>query len=215
MFHPVRAAAYAVAAFALAASTLWAGQVQASAADSAPIAAPYWEHGTAAAQVSDLGLNDDAIAPAAQPAVVETTPPARSLDDQVAGIADLTTRGDDEDCLANAVYFEARGESLQGQLAVAEVVLNRAASGRYPASLCGVVRQPAQFSFVRSGRMPHADRGSDAWRRAVAIARIARDGAASRVLPASVMWYHANYVAPRWGRRLARDARIGAHIFYR
>jgi spore germination cell wall hydrolase CwlJ-like protein len=92
--------------------------------------------------------------------------------------------------------------------------MNRAASGRYPATLCGVVVQPAQFSFVRRGRMPRADRGSDAWRRAVAVARIATAGAAPRLLPTSCLWYHTNYVSPSWGRRLARSARIGLHIFY-
>ena len=117
-------------------------------------------------------------------------------------------------CLANAVYFEARGEPLQGQLAVAEVVMNRAASGRYPASLCGVVVQPAQFSFVRRGRIPRADRASEAWRRAVGVARVAVERMAPRLLPPSCLWYHANYVSPSWGRRLAETTRIGLHIFY-
>ena len=57
-------------------------------------------------------------------------------------------------CLATAVYFEARGESVEGQLAVARVVMNRAASGRYPPDWCSVVKQPAQFSFVRHGEFP-------------------------------------------------------------
>ncbi|HYU96535.1 MAG TPA: cell wall hydrolase, partial [Sphingomicrobium sp.] len=120
----------------------------------------------------------------------------------------------EQECLANAVYFEARGEPLRGQLAVAEVVMNRAASGRYPASLCGVVAQPAQFSFVRRGRMPRADRASEAWRRAVGVARVAAEGMAPRLLPPSCLWYHANYVSPSWGHRLAESARIGLHIFY-
>jgi spore germination cell wall hydrolase CwlJ-like protein len=215
MIRPVRAAAYAAAAFAFATATLWGGPLQALDADTVPVATPYWAHGTASSELSDLGLNDAApAAPAAEPADPADSPEARPLDAQVAGIVDLTPRGDEENCLANAVYFEARGESLEGQLAVAEVVMNRAASGRYPASLCGVVRQPAQFSFVRRGVMPRADRGCDAWRRAVAIARIAQAGAVRRVLPANVLWYHANYVSPRWGRRLAMSARIGLHVFY-
>jgi len=77
-----------------------------------------------------------------------------------------------------------------------------------------VVVQPAQFSFVRRGRIPGADRASDAWRRAVAVARIAAGGVAPRLLPSSCLWYHARYVSPRWGRRLAQSARIGLHIFY-
>jgi spore germination cell wall hydrolase CwlJ-like protein len=146
----------------------------------------------------------------AEPVAVEPPP----LDLLVAQQEAVETQSAEQDCLASAVYFEARGEPLQGQLAVAEVVLNRAASGRYPASLCEVVRQRAQFSFVRRGHIPDADRASQAWRRAVAVARIAGAGLAPRLLPTNCLWYHANYVSPSWGRRLARSARIGLHIFY-
>ena len=117
-------------------------------------------------------------------------------------------------CLATAVYFESMGEPLEGQLAVAQVVINRARSGRYPTSLCGVVKQKAQFSFVRAGRFPRIDEGCEAWRKAQSIARIA-GASMAKVLPADVLWYHADYVAPGWGRRLARVDKIGAHIFYR
>ncbi len=117
-------------------------------------------------------------------------------------------------CLATAVYFESMGESLEGQLAVAQVVLNRAGSGRYPTTLCAVVKQKAQFSFVRSGQFPRIDADCAAWRKAQAIARIAA-GKMAQVIPTDVLWYHADYVAPSWGRRLARVDKIGAHIFYR
>jgi len=117
-------------------------------------------------------------------------------------------------CLATAVYFEARGESLEGQLAVARVVMNRAASGKYPPSWCATVKQPWQFSFVRNGRFPAADTGSNAWRKAQAIARLAVSNAVPS-LSHDVLWYHANYVAPSWGRRLTRAEKIGTHIFYR
>lgn len=117
-------------------------------------------------------------------------------------------------CLASAVYFEAQGEPLEGQLAVAEVVLNRVASGEYPESICAVVTQPAQFSFVRNGRFPPIDENSVAWRTALAVAHIADESLANEIGP-DVLWYHANYVAPSWGRHLALVTRIGAHIFYR
>jgi spore germination cell wall hydrolase CwlJ-like protein len=120
----------------------------------------------------------------------------------------------ERECLAGAVYFEAQGEPIEGQLAVAEVVLNRAASGEYPSSICAVVTQPAQFSFVRDGGFPPIDRSSASWRRAVAVAHIAADHLANR-LPSDVLWYHADYVAPGWGRRLDRVTQIGSHIFYR
>jgi spore germination cell wall hydrolase CwlJ-like protein len=117
-------------------------------------------------------------------------------------------------CLATAVYFEARGESAEGQLAVARVVMNRAVSGRYPTDWCSVVKQPAQFSFVRHGEFPYADTSSLAWQRAEAVAKLA----VANIVPSlgnDVLWYHANYVAPTWGRRLSRVEQIGAHIFYR
>jgi spore germination cell wall hydrolase CwlJ-like protein len=117
-------------------------------------------------------------------------------------------------CLATAVYFEARGETVEGQLAVARVVMNRAASGRYPPDWCGVVKQHAQFSFVRHGAFPYADIGSAAWQRAEAIAQLA----AANIVPSvdvDVLWYHATYVAPSWGHRLSKVEKIGAHIFYR
>jgi len=117
-------------------------------------------------------------------------------------------------CLATAVYFEARGESLEGQLAVARVVINRAASGRYPADWCSVVKQPAQFSFVRHGQFPGADTNSDAWRKAEAIAELAAANIVPSVGP-NVLWYHANYVAPAWRNNLQEVEQIGAHIFYR
>jgi len=117
-------------------------------------------------------------------------------------------------CLATAVYFEARGESSEGQLAVAHVVMNRAASGKYPPSWCETIKQPAQFSFVRHGEFPQVDVASDAWRRAQAVAELA----ANNIVPSvagDVLWYHANYVAPSWGHRLSVVQKIGAHIFYR
>jgi hypothetical protein len=117
-------------------------------------------------------------------------------------------------CIAVAVYHEARGESLEGQLAVARVIMNRAASGRYPTSWCGVVKQPWQFSFVRGGRFPSVDEGSMAWRRALGITRLAINNAVDSV-PTDCLWYHADYVSPSWGRRLTPVSQIGAHIFYR
>ena len=137
-----------------------------------------------------------------------------SLEQQVAAAARVETDDHEQDCLASAVYFEARGEELQGQLAVADVVLNRTASSKYPNTICEVVEQPWQFSFVNAtGRIPEADRSSEAWKNAVAIARIAQAGTA-RAVDSDVLWYHADYVSPSWGRRLARQDKIGLHIFY-
>ena len=117
-------------------------------------------------------------------------------------------------CLATAVYFEARGESPEGQLAVAKVVMNRAASGKYPTDWCSVVKQPYQFSFVRHGEFPAADTNCEAWKKAEAVAELA----VANVVPSlsqDVLWYHADYVAPSWRNNLQEVEKIGAHIFYR
>ena len=206
MIPRFRAAAVAVAALAFTSAALlfdspvqaWEGGVH------APIAA-YLGHDNEAIAAGLLGIDPETAQAQAEPV---------SLEALVANEATDETDDAEQNCLANAVYFEARGEPLEGQLAVAEVVMNRAASGRYPDSLCGVVEQPAQFSFVRHGHIPQADRSSEAWRRAVGIARIAAARMAPRLLPPSCLWYHANYVSPSWGRRLAETTRIGLHIFY-
>ena len=137
-----------------------------------------------------------------------------SIDQLVAQYSAGATLDEQQQCLATAVYFESMGEPLQGQLAVARVVINRAASGQYPTSWCGVVKQKAQFSFVRGGRFPHIDAACDAWRKAQAITRIAIANAGD-ILPTDVLWYHADYVAPKWRNNLVRVEKIGAHIFYR
>lgn len=118
------------------------------------------------------------------------------------------------ECLAGAIYFEARGEPLDGQLAVAQVVINRAESGKFPADYCGVVFQKSQFSFVRGGAMPRIDRGSPAWKRASAIARIAHEGLWDSPAGDS-LYFHANYVKPSWSRSKIARATIDTHIFYR
>ncbi len=117
-------------------------------------------------------------------------------------------------CLAQAVYFESRGESLDGQLAVARVIINRAESSRFPDDYCAVVTQRSQFSFVRSGRIPAPNRGSGAWTKAKAIARIAhRDLWESPAHDA--LYFHATYVRPSWAGRLTARATIENHVFYK
>ncbi|MBW0144523.1 cell wall hydrolase [Sphingomicrobium clamense] len=115
-------------------------------------------------------------------------------------------------CLATAVYFEARGESLEGQLAVADVVLNRADSEQYPDDWCDVVKQKAQFSFVQNRQFPKI-RDMQSWEKAKAVARIAIDGA-EEVVRGDVLWYHADYVKPIWRHNLSEVTKVGVHIFY-
>ena len=115
-------------------------------------------------------------------------------------------------CLAGAIYFESKSESLSGQLAVGRVIVARSKSGRFPNSYCGVVFQPSQFSFVRGGGMPGIARGSQQWRNATAIAQIAHAGS-WRSPVEGALYFHAAFVSPAW--RLARVGRIENHVFYR
>ncbi len=148
-----------------------------------------------------------------QTADAEPTPiTAKSLSALVASMPRDAALDEQLQCLAGAIYFEARGEPLAGQLAVAEVIVNRAASGRFPASYCGVVTQKSQFSFVKRGRMPAAPAGSAVYQRAKAIAQIAhRDLWNSEAKDAQ--FFHATHVSPGWNKK--RTARIGNHVFYR
>lgn len=122
-------------------------------------------------------------------------------------------------CLAEAVYFESRGEPLAGQIAVAEVVLNRTDSPSYPGSVCGVTKQGAgsgrgcQFSYACDGH-PDAMRSGVARERAGKIARMLIDGR-PRTVTDGATHFHATQVRPDWSRRFARTAAIGHHIFYR
>ncbi|OYY64663.1 cell wall hydrolase [Sphingomonas sp. 28-62-11] len=115
-------------------------------------------------------------------------------------------------CLAGTIFFESKGESLQGQLAVANVVINRTKSGRFPRSICSVVKQPGQFSFVRGGRMPSIGNGNAQYRTALAVAQVAMAERWESPV-ANALFFHARHVSPGW--RLTRVAAIGGHVFYR
>jgi len=117
-------------------------------------------------------------------------------------------------CLAQAIYFEARGEPLDGQLAVGRVVINRAESGVFPADYCGVVTQRAQFSFVKGGVIPTPDTSSGAWKRAVAVAQIAHQELWDSPVK-DALFFHATYVKPSWARTKVATATLARHVFYR
>ncbi|HKX78592.1 MAG TPA: cell wall hydrolase [Novosphingobium sp.] len=142
-----------------------------------------------------------------------------SQDDDAGSLAELVAAQphsgeltSDMYCLAGAIYFEARGESLEGQLAVGRVIVRRASSGRFPDSYCGVVFQRAQFSFVRGKTMPGIRKESSDWRKAVALARIAHNDSWDSKAEGA-LFFHAARVSPRWGK--TRMARVDNHIFYR
>lgn len=145
----------------------------------------------AAADPDDVDFNSLSAAVAAQDA-------PESLDSEL-------------NCLAIGVYYEAKGEPLAGQLAVADVILNRTTSGRFPKSVCSVLKQRGQFSFVRRGKLPNPPNNAQ-WRKALAVAQVAQkdlwDSPAEDAL-----YFHARYSKASWNR--ARVASIGNHIFYR
>ncbi|MFL6781415.1 MAG: cell wall hydrolase [Sphingomicrobium sp.] len=151
----------------------------------------------------------------ATPAPIQA-PAARPGGDLVAMVADLRSPdpGSRElECLATGIYFEAKSEPLAGQLAVGQVIANRAQSGgRFPPSYCGVLFQRGQFSFVHGRSLPAVSHSSRQWQTAVALARIVDQGLKDSVV-GNALFFHARYVSPGW--RMKRVAAIGNHIFYR
>ena len=125
----------------------------------------------------------------------------------------------DESCLADAIYFEARGEPEKGQEAVAQVILNRATSGKYPKSVCGVVyqgkskRNACQFSFACDGK-PETKKEKKAWERARTIAKAMATGEKQVSSLETATHYHATYVKPRWASKMKKLSTIGGHVFY-
>lgn len=122
-------------------------------------------------------------------------------------------------CLSEALYFEARGETVKGQFAVAEVIMNRVKSGRFPDSVCGVINQgtgrkyQCQFTYTCDG---HKEVVAEprAWERVTKVARAMLDGKVPP-LTKGATHYHTTAVNPRWSRVYTRTAKIGVHIFYR
>jgi spore germination cell wall hydrolase CwlJ-like protein len=155
----------------------------------------------------------DAAQPVDQSVEIEAESRARhdSLSALVASIGYQAPESEELRCLASGIYHESKGESLEGQLAVAHVILARADSGRFASTNCGVLTQRGQFSFVRGGVVP-TPRESAQWRTAVAIARIATEEQWSNPVPGA-MFFHATRVSPGWNR--PRVARLGNHVFYR
>lgn len=210
MFRTFRAGAFAAAAIVLVA-LLGAESTGARAEVLGPL--PTVQAATPAAPDASAPRFTIPQGTPAAPQIYAAARPAASLAELVDTMPDTDLSGDML-CLAQAIYFEARGEPLDGQLAVGQVVVNRSQSGLYPSDYCSVVTQPAQFSFVRRGVIPQADVASRAWARAKAVAQIAHQ----ELWPSEAkeaLFFHATYVSPSWARRKVALARIDTHIFYR
>jgi N-acetylmuramoyl-L-alanine amidase len=165
-------------------------------------------------QLSDPGIEDlqnqvDAADAEAQPALK----PSGDLNSMVAQLRSSDAGSRELECLATGIYFESKSEPLSGQLAVGDVIANRAESGgRFPSTYCGVLFQRGQFSFVRGRSLPAVPRASKQWKTAVAIAKIVHQGLKASAA-GKALFFHARYVSPGW--RLKRIASIGNHVFYR
>jgi N-acetylmuramoyl-L-alanine amidase len=223
MIRSVRVALMAVASLALLAAgkvpQMIAAEVATPTNDSSTIAMPAPAAAPGGVQLASLTsptLQLDAAVPeddtlaesdAARPSV-------GSLGELVTKISALPSIDLDEEmrCLATAVYYESKGEPLEGQLAVAQVILNRRDSGRFASSLCGVVYQRGQFSFTWDGR-PDRPADSAMWRTAQAIAVIAATDDWREIVP-DATHFHARRVSPGW-KRLQRVSAVGNHVFYR
>jgi spore germination cell wall hydrolase CwlJ-like protein len=235
MFSIVRAAGFAAAVIGAALAPTFADPSIAFAGDQQAAGPTYVAHAAAQIDQSAPEANDfktfpetsqdpEPIVPVAEHAIATvsdlpapTAPEAikkipRALSSLVDDFARNNVADSEMECLAGAIYFESKGEPLVGQLAVAEVIINRSQSGRYPRTLCGVVKQPSQFSFVRGGRIPAIPRDSAHWRKAVAIAHIAMQDLADSPAPKALS-FHATHVSPNWNMK--RVARVGNHVFYR
>ena len=219
MFHPIRSALLVFAA--LSAATVAPAQVLPASADAAtPSELNELPAFVVPAIITPEFPQPDALAPLDEAAVAQDEAPAPDAPAQVTGdlasmVAQLrsTEPGSRElECLAGAIYFESKSESLKGQLAVGHVIANRAASGRFPSSYCGVVYQRSQFSFVRGGSMPRIARSHIHWKNAVAIAKIVDQKLAPTPV-SKALFFHARRVSPGW--RLTRVATLGNHVFYR
>lgn len=180
----------------------------------------------AAASVGGIRLASYAVATDPREGVTFNTAPDRNAR-ALAGLASFASKrfelDEDQpselDCLAKAVYFEARSEDVRGQMAVAEVVMNRVKDSRFPKTVCAVVYQGqyretgCQFTFTCDGSLRHKPAGP-AWDRARAVALNVSLGL-NKPMTNKATHYHTDYVNPYWSAGLVETAEIGTHIFYR
>lgn len=173
---------------------------------------------TATLQLPNLSVSDP-LAPTAQndepveeaPAI-DTPRPTGDLATKVAALRSSDPGSRDLECLAVGIYYESKSEPLAGQLAVGHVIANRADSGRFASTYCGVLFQRGQFSFVRGKSYKQPARGTRQWQNAVAVAKIVDQQLHKSAVPGA-LFFHAKRVSPRW--RLSRVGSVGNHVFYR
>lgn len=170
-------------------------------------------------QVSDVRVAALTAVPPASARNIPTAPDVITYDRAFLATLPAASGGEQWRCLAEALYFEARGESVRGLFAVGEVILNRVDSSRYPSTLCGVINQgtgrrfACQFTYTCDGNAEQIHEPA-AWARVGKVARLLMDGA-PRTLTDGATHYHTRAVNPNWARVFPRTATIGSHHFYR
>lgn len=170
-------------------------------------------------QVPDASLAALTAVPPASARNIPTAPDVITYDNAFLAAQPAASGGEQWQCLTEALYFEARGESARGLFAVGEVIMNRVDSGRFPNTLCGVINQgtgrqfACQFTYTCDG-VAEVVNEQAAWNRVGKVARLLIDGA-PRDLTSGATYYHTRAVSPRWSRVFDRTASIGAHFFYR
>jgi spore germination cell wall hydrolase CwlJ-like protein len=192
---------------------------------SASIPAPeLWQRDEGAPRIAPEPLFEEAALPApvkSRPFVA--TSDGMSLKAAVAQARGLPDGALDKDgmCLAEAVYFESRGQPLMGQMAVAQVILHRVDDKRFAKSVCGVVQERSrgakgacQFSFVCDARSDVPSQ-SASWDEAKAVAKVALAGDMPDVTGGKALFFHATHAAPAWRHRMEKTATLGSHLFYR
>lgn len=170
---------------------------------------------TASAFTSTIDV--DAFRPSAEEIAYHPTP--EGLDFRYKGESQAEFEERERRCLAIAIYFEARGEPVRGQVAVGQVILNRVRSPLFPETICGVVYQGqmqkgCQFSFTCDGKTD-IPRDNDQWALAQDISRQITAGELWLPEVGYSTYYHANYVSPRWAGSMSKIDKIGRHIFYK
>ncbi|MEN8840416.1 MAG: cell wall hydrolase [Octadecabacter sp.] len=193
--------------------------VQADEVLAARLGALLGQERTAIQQVSDARVAALTAVPPASARNIPTAPDVITYDRTFLASQPAPSGGEQWRCLAEALYFEARGESVRGMFAVGEVIMNRVDSSRYPSTLCGVINQgtgrqfACQFTYTCDGAAEVIHEQA-AWAKVGKVARLLMDGA-PRQLTDGATHYHTRAVNPRWARVFPRTVTIGSHHFYR
>ena len=204
---------------AILAASLMAAPVAADDLLAARLGALLGQERTAIQEVPDVRLAALTAPPPASARNVATAPDLITYDRAFLAAQPTASGGEQWRCLAEALYFEARGESVRGMFAVGEVIMNRVDSARYPSTLCGVINQgtgrryACQFTYTCDGNAEVIHERA-AWERVGKVARLLIDGA-PRTLTGGATHYHTRAVSPRWARVFPRTTTIGSHHFYR